>query len=577
MGLPDRGLWLAPALSLTASLLLVPLAQRAAARLGLVSFPSSLRWSRRAVPLLGGAALFLAWLLPLSLLVPKSLGQGWSVPACGALLFLLGLADDVAKLRPATKLLGQMIAAAAAAYFGHRLSFLPSEWANILASLFWIVAVSNAFNLIDNMDGLASGIAAVSCAFLAVLLLSEGRPVHALQALALLGAALGFLLYNFPPASIFMGDAGSLFLGGTIAILALRTSNAASFVAAFAVPMLVVLVPLLDVTLVFFARLLARRPVSTGGKDHSSHRLVFLGIPESRAVSFFYALAVVAGATSLWLNRLPVRPAPVLVPILISGFAILGIHLAQLRFSATPPRSGQGAPVPWVEPALLRRAAEVGLDALLAFAAYWLAYSLRFGFEIPPAVREAVLVSMPLTLIGTLGAFLAADIYRGSGQPGDDGDILRLTGACLLGTVLAVFLVVLANRFEGHSRAVFPLYGVLLLGFISARRLASRLLARLLSAMRVPGRPLPVLVYGGGAAVQRTLEALQEEGNCEIVGFIDEGSSNELAEIHRRTGFKQLILASERPSPERLRSLLRFCRSREIIVRELPSRLRELP
>ena len=196
------------AISLGATAALKPLA----ARLGVVAPPRADRWHARPTPLLGGAAIVLA-LLGCALLLPEHPPQVLVLLGGGAALFGLGLLDDLRPLRPATKLLAQAAVAAAVIALGLELAPTASPTVNALFTFVWIVGLTNAFNLLDNMDGLAAGVAAIAILFRLCFFLGEGEVVEADLAAAFLGALLGFLVFNFSPASIFLGDAGSLLIG----------------------------------------------------------------------------------------------------------------------------------------------------------------------------------------------------------------------------------------------------------------------------------------------------------------------------------------------------------------------------
>jgi UDP-GlcNAc:undecaprenyl-phosphate GlcNAc-1-phosphate transferase len=265
------------------------------------------RWHRRPTALLGGPALVSGTLLPAVLAGHWPASPQWIALALGAVgVATLGLVDDFVGLRPAVKLAGQVGMAALAVGLGVDVPGLQPLLSAAVA-LLWIVGVTNALNLIDNMDGLAGGVAAIAATGLALHGLRAGDAALAAAAAALAGASAGFLLHNFPPASIFMGDSGSLFLGYSLAVLSLFAADAqpAADPSALAMPLLVLLVPLFDTTLVTSTRLATGRRVSQGGRDHTSHRLVGLGFSERNAVLLLWAIAALGGAASLALRALP--------------------------------------------------------------------------------------------------------------------------------------------------------------------------------------------------------------------------------------------------------------------------------
>jgi UDP-GlcNAc:undecaprenyl-phosphate GlcNAc-1-phosphate transferase len=229
--------------------------------------------------------------------------------------------------------LGQVLAGAILILAGVKIHLFPWEWLNAAITLFWVLGITNALNLLDNMDGLSGGVAAVAAGFFLLLAASSGQYLVSVLAAALLGACLGFLRYNFNPASIFMGDAGSLFLGFILAALGIKLRfpsppfphNADQIT--WMIPVLVLGVPIFDTTLVVISRLRRRlNPFSTPGKDHLSHRLVSLGMTRREAVLTIYVLAFGLGMIAVLLSTLVLRGGPGSISLgeLITGYGIGG-------------------------------------------------------------------------------------------------------------------------------------------------------------------------------------------------------------------------------------------------------------
>lgn len=283
------------------SLLLTHLVRRVARRRGFVTEPRKDRWNPRPTPFGGGVAVFAAtavacWMTADA--APRLLALALG----GAAVFAVGLADDLAGLRPTTKLSLLAASAVVAVLLGLRIAWTGHQAADLFLTVFWLTAVTNAFNLVDNIDGACAGIGAISAAVITLIGLVDGRPAADLStvASALAAALLGFLVYNFPPASIFLGDAGSLFAGFVLAGVAGEAiATAQPLGVRHAVPVLVLAVPIFDMVLVTLARRLVGRPVLQGGTDHTAHRLVALGLSEPHAVLLLYGMAVLAGATAL--------------------------------------------------------------------------------------------------------------------------------------------------------------------------------------------------------------------------------------------------------------------------------------
>ena len=283
-----------------------PVARRIAPRLGVMDHPNPRKVHAHPMPLLGGAAIVTASLITLVIFRDRfEFQQLISILIGGALVSLLGIYDDRWGLRPILKLIGQIFAATILIVSGVKVSVLPFEWLNILATLLWVVGLTNSLNLLDNMDGLSSGVAAVCASFFVVMAaLSRQTYVGALSA-ALLGASLGFLAYNFNPASIFMGDAGSMFLGFVLAAVGikLRFPDNVPFVT-WMVPVIVMGMPIFDTTLVSISRLRrGKNPLTTAGKDHTSHRLVSMGFSTRESVMSHYLISGIYGMVAILVTQ----------------------------------------------------------------------------------------------------------------------------------------------------------------------------------------------------------------------------------------------------------------------------------
>jgi UDP-GlcNAc:undecaprenyl-phosphate/decaprenyl-phosphate GlcNAc-1-phosphate transferase len=258
------------AVALGTTLGVTPLVRRAARRLGFIAKPSTDRWHAKPTALLGGVGVFagfLAGLLSTLVIaegVPQGLGGAGSIGIgillAATVMFVSGLVDDWVRLNPSAKLIFQVVAAAVLISFGVIYPITPWLSVNILLTLVWFMGLTNAMNLIDNMDGVAAGVGCVAALFLAVTFALEGAWHYTALCLALAGATAGFLPYNSHPASIFMGDSGSLFIGALLAGVGAAYPGTAtgSIVYVMFVPVLIVIIPLLDTCLVAVTRTMSR-------------------------------------------------------------------------------------------------------------------------------------------------------------------------------------------------------------------------------------------------------------------------------------------------------------------------------
>ncbi len=301
-----------------------PLTLVLARRLRFVATPQATRWHLAPVPLLGGLAIWLAFVI--SLLV---FGEGTEFRELVAILLGvtlvagLGLIDDRNGISVRTKSFGQLLAASIVVTGGlrtHLFDFLPLI--DIALTLFWIIGITNAINFMDNMDGLAAGISAVASGSFLLLALLNGQVLVASLAAALLGACLGFLIYNFQPALTFMGDTGSLALGFALAVLGIKLNfPGLPTRLTWMVPVLVLAVPIFDVTLVAVSRKRRGVPVARGGVDHTSHRMARLGLSNRRVVLALYSLAMAFGLMAVLITQ-----ASVLIANLVAiGLGVVGV------------------------------------------------------------------------------------------------------------------------------------------------------------------------------------------------------------------------------------------------------------
>lgn len=333
------GVW-----SLVLSLLLTPLALRAAVRLRWLDHPGGHKGHAAATPYLGGAAVVVAFsaaVLGGALLAgpPGGISELAAIIGTGVGLALVGLVDDLRGLGPLPRVASEVVAGLVIWRSGVGIDLAGHQWVDAMLTVVWIVGVVNAFNLLDNMDGLSAGVASIAALTFFVLAALDGQILVATLAIALAGCTAGFLKHNFAPARIYLGDSGSMFIGfvlGAIGIK-LRFPTVGRDVAAL-VPLLTLGVALLDTGVVVISRLIHRRNPFDGGRDHVSHRLVFLGLPVHVAVGVIYAGAISTGWIAIIVSRSPRMPALMLAAFLIVVVVAFGVLLARVPVYETSKR-----------------------------------------------------------------------------------------------------------------------------------------------------------------------------------------------------------------------------------------------
>jgi UDP-GlcNAc:undecaprenyl-phosphate GlcNAc-1-phosphate transferase len=338
------------AVAMVASFLLTVPVRRLALQVGLVDQPAARKIHLKPVPLLGGLAIYCG--VVLASLV--SLHGHWQAETVGilaaaTLLGVVGLLDDKGLLHHQVKLFLAMPAAAVILLVsGIRANvFTPvlpkyGPVLDVALTLFWVVGVTAAFSILDHMDGLCAGVAAIGAAYFTLFASLAGQSVVRVLAAATLGAAVGFLRWNFNPAKIFMGDSGAMFLGFLMATLGLKLRpEGMPHSTAWMVPVLILLVPVFDTSLVSLSRL--RRgllPFSSPGKDHTAHRLSNLGLGQRGAVVAIYGLGVLGGAMALLVAYWRAMPSYLLlgVVLLVALFSIALLENAPFESQRKPPR-----------------------------------------------------------------------------------------------------------------------------------------------------------------------------------------------------------------------------------------------
>jgi UDP-GlcNAc:undecaprenyl-phosphate GlcNAc-1-phosphate transferase len=512
------------ALATIALLLRSPLAR------WLVSRPSGERWSKQTTPTLGGIGIYagiLAGTLGAVTVGATPFTEELAGVLAGAsLLFVAGLADDLFTLPPLAKLGAQFGAAAIVLSTGLKVQIISEPVIATALALVWLVGMTNAFNLLDNMDGLAASLAAIASVLFAVDAVTK-HPSHTVLvlALAIAAACCGFLPFNLRPgrsAAVFMGDSGSQMLGFSLACFGLASSwkGASTTVATLLLPILILAVPILDTTLVTLIRLLEGRPISQGGRDHTSHRLVYSGLTEKRAVVLLTVLSALLGATSLAYNVLD-NPQVTLVGVLLT-FAVL-VQFASF-LSAVERQRGElpegGIMRSFV--AYRRRLLEMLVDFLLIASAFAIAYFMQVDGEGTNYQRYLAEVSLAVILGARYALFIPFGLYRGVWRYAGARDAAAIVAAVLLSELLAFAFISATRPIGDFPRSVYVVDALICLVFVGASRFWERAVVRGLQSFGGRGERKRTLIVGAGRGGRSLLRELRETPGEAIVGFVDD-------------------------------------------------------
>jgi UDP-GlcNAc:undecaprenyl-phosphate GlcNAc-1-phosphate transferase len=537
------------ALGVVISALLTPLVGRWARAHGMVATPRQDRWHRKPTPLLGGVAIYGATMLVIVGLAHVDL-RLLGLLAGGTLLFVTGLIDDWRRLRPHIKLIAQILAACLLILGGVRIETSTLSAIAIPLTILWVVGITNAFNLLDNMDGLSAGTAAIAAFFLFGFSVSVGDPGMAVLCLAVAGAALGFLIYNFNPARIFMGDSGSMFLGFTLSGIALLGTRemASDVFFVLLVPAAMMGLPIFDTTLVTIVRTLEGRPLSQGGRDHLSHRLVATGLSERQAVLVLYALAGLFGSLGLIARSVGVWVSLSAAGIMLVVVVLFGAYLAQVRLFgpvqfAEAERTDRLANRPIVNGMVMfkRELGLVALDFVLICVAYLLAFVLHYGKPNPQldpdpysTLPTLLSASLAIVVVVKLVLLLVFHAYRGMWRYIGVADLISLAKITIISSaILIVFMPIALRNVIVIPRSMLVIdwlvFTLLLIGSRVSFAAMNDTFARLQSR-RMPH----VLVIGATDVGELVLRSLirSRPATYQPIGFIDPDPNNRNRTMH---------------------------------------------
>jgi UDP-GlcNAc:undecaprenyl-phosphate GlcNAc-1-phosphate transferase len=512
-------------------------------------------------------------------------------------LFGLGLLDDLRHVRPQNKLIAQIIVASVVAFLGYRLQWAVSLTGDTIITIIWIVGITNAINLLDNMDGLCAGISLLAVAFFSYLFFIEGESQYLSVSLLLTGTLAAFLVFNFHPASIFMGDCGSLPIGFALSMLCLHpATRPLDFTASlYAVPVLILMVPIFDTTMVTIIRVLSGRKPSMGGRDHTSHRLVLMGFSERGAVLFLYGTAILSALAAVFVQQHDSLAAPTVIIPLVLSVILMGIYLAQIRvypekeFSVL--REGRFTPLIF-EITYKRQIFHVVLDLVLVAFAYYLSYRVRFGFSYQFVVFFKVfLKSLPAIIICKFLAFFAMGVYRGMWRYVGLTDVFVYLKASFVGTLLSLAFVTYFYRFVSFSKGVFLIDWFLTTAFLVGSRVSFRSFREFIKYKSLKGEN--VLIYGAGHGGQVLLKEILDNKRFAVkpVGFIDDdiakvgkrlngypvmGPGANLGKILEEVSVSSLIISCRDMSEENQKRLIGLCRSKGISLRRFTVNLEDV-
>jgi UDP-GlcNAc:undecaprenyl-phosphate GlcNAc-1-phosphate transferase len=571
--------------------------RRAAIRYGAVVPLRPDRWHTRPTPTFGGVAVMLGLLAALAVGLPlwtSDLPVTAAVLGVGAGLFAIGWYDDV---RPFMALAKVVTSLAAAAFFVFSLIYIlpgfpagPASAVWLVLAILWFAGLDNAVNLLDNIDGLAAGVVAIAALGLAVTFSDALGPALVLVLTGLSGSLAGFLVWNRHPARLFMGNCGSLAIGGilaacsTVAVVRVGTWQAAAAAA------LILLTPIFDTAFVMLLRRMAGRSTTAGYIDHFSHRLVSAGSSERRAVLILYALSIAGAVAGYLLHTRGLGTWPVAAAVAVAA-VILGLFLARV-----PAYSGQdfvalrrATFAPLLSDLTMRwHIGQVLLDVVLITVCYYTAYALRFEGRALTVFLQSYTVSLPLIVGAQIAALYGSGLYSRDWSTfgfHDFWPVVRGVGVGLALTILVITGIYKNTpEMELFSRGVWVIDAVLLTGAIILTRLSFRIISRV--ASHAGPKKRRVMIYGAGVRGQLLVREMLANPTWlrNPIGFIDDdsgkhgrrlmgvpvrGSVDSLPDALRNLSVDEVLLSSPSINGTIEARVRELCGQRDIPVRRL--------
>ena len=424
------------------------------------------------------------------------------------------------KLRPRWKLAGQILIALPLLIFVLHYSLTGNRLIDVPLALLWIVGITNAFNLLDNINGLSAGTAVLVSGFQAVLFLNQGKPAVALACVALAGALLGFLIFNFPKGRVFMGDSGSLFIGFSLAVTTLMSTESTFKNRSISLlfPLLVMVVPVCDTTLVTLTRILKGHPVSVGGTDHLSHRLLAYGLSEKSTVLALWALTLLSGILGILTVSYGLPPFLSVATLLLVAVTLFGTYLTRFELHAQSNSLNQIARRPriasWIRSSLI-----LLFECVLITTAYYIAYLLRFDGAISRDDMHLFASTVVELVLIKIGVFVILGAYRPRWDYFGLRDAYLFGIASVLASIIAITYFSVVYRFYGFSRVVFVLDFLV----FTLLTLVFRFSFRLFEDLAPANHRKRALIYGADSSGESSLLYLvSKHYRFRVVGFLDD-------------------------------------------------------
>ncbi len=553
----------------------VPIVKRVAVHYGIISHPKNDRWHKTPIPLLGGAAIYVATVAAFTIM------SGWDqhtliILGAGTVIFVLGMIDDFKRLSPPIKLIVEIAVAAFIIVFGLQWDITGNAALDVIITVLWAVGITNAFNLLDNMDGLSAGIAGITGVVIFLCLFGNNQSPTALLLASLIGAALGFLVYNFNPASIFMGDSGSLFIGFMLSSIVLvpEIKLPGQLLQIIILPVLIFLIPIFDTSYVVFMRKLSGVDAMKGGKDHTSHRLVRVGLSERGAVIVIYGISMLSG-TMAYLGRfMSVYVYIELIFLFTITLVFLGVYLSKIKVHEINGNE-KGAISIIVNVTYKRRIFEIILDLVIIFISIYGAYILRFEGDAFKANIVMLFKSLPIILGIQIVSFYLAGIYKGVWKYTGTHEVWTIIKGIVIGVGFSMLAILLIWRFSNYSRTVFIIYAIILFMLMALSRYTYKSFDYLFKKSNGEAYK-KVVIYGAGDSGEFAINEILNNELLELtpICFIDDdamkhgrsihgypvaGGIGNLEDIIKNRNIDEVIISTPKIKEDKIKMIRQIC------------------
>ena len=520
---------IAGAIAIISGLAITPLIIKLAYAKGWVVYPRDDRWHKKPTALMGGLGIFIAFNIAYFYTTKQF---NWQIYSAFCLMFTIGLVDDLKEVKPIIKMLAQIICSFVLIFNGLEFGGGLLGWFAIPLTFMWVIGITNAINLLDNMDGLASGISSIVAVITGILAIIKGDIGLAIIAFSLAGASTGFLFYNFKPAKIFMGDSGSLFMGFVLAYISISIQGqlgSSSAILVLLIPISLMAIPIMDTTLVTIKRLAAGRRIDQGGKDHTSHRLVALGLSEKKAVLILYFISAIWGMLCILMFKTQVNNLFLCILLLAISSVVFSIILSKVKvyneseekLSYLRKKGKEMENTLMFRFFLLQKKLIIGVctDILIIYCAFLIATkAMRLSTD-----NEEVILATFICV--KISVFYISNLYYRLWRY---MEVLEVAGyfvfACVASIILAVILFVKGKADVYHSYFYMIDFLLTFTGVVFSR-LFYRWMSELISRNRASEKK--VIIYGAGDSGYLLIKELLQNHRHELrpIGWIDDDTA----------------------------------------------------